>query len=138
MRVAIVGSRGFDFPEAYGILEEAIKESGFEITEVVCGEAPGAGTVGRLWAEDHGIPVVSFPARWDDVSVKGAVVKTNKWGKPYNAIAGKMRNIEMAVYCDAVIACWDRKSPGTRHMIEQSGIRGKKVFVKHYTDTVGI
>lgn len=128
MKVAIVGSRGFS---SYELLEEAIKESGFEITEVVCGEAPGADTIGRLWAEDHSIPVASFPADWKNIDVPGAVIKSNSYGF-YNAIAGKMRNIEMAVYCDAVIACWDQKSPGTRHMIEQSGIRGKKVFVKHF------
>lgn len=80
MRLAIVGSRSFN---NYELLEWAIQDSELTVTEVVCGEAPGADTLGRLWAEDHGIPVASFPAEWDNLEAPGAVVKVNRWGKHY-------------------------------------------------------
>jgi hypothetical protein len=58
------------------------------ITEVVCGEARGADTLGKEWAMRKGIPVKSFPADWD------------KYGKR----AGYLRNIDMAEYADQLIA----------------------------------
>ena len=129
MKVAIIGSRHFN---DYELLEQAIQESGFDITEECCGEASGADTIGRLWAEDHGIPVTSFPADWDNTEVPGAVVKINSWGKKYNAKAGFRRNTEMITYADAVIAMWDGISPGTRHAVREAERLKKPIFVKQF------
>lgn len=100
MRTIIAGSR--DITDMR-LLERAIRESGLVITEVVCGGARGVDQLGYEWAH-HGnnIPVKLFPANWD------------KYGKG----AGYRRNIEMAKYADALIAIWDGKSKGTKHMID--------------------
>lgn len=129
MKVAIIGSRHFD---NYELLEKAVQESGFAITEECCGEAEGADTLGRIWAEVNLIPVTSFPADWDDTNAPGAVVKINSRGKCYNSRAGFNRNTEMINYADGVIALWDGKSPGTRHALREGKRLKKLIFVKQF------
>lgn len=70
-------------------------------TAIICGEACGADRLGKRYAEENGIPVLSFPAEWD------------KYGKS----AGYIRNQQMAVHADALIAFWDGESKGTHNMI---------------------
>jgi hypothetical protein len=117
MKVIICGSRNIHDMQW---LEEAIVSSGFNITEVVCGLAQGADTLGRRWAESRLIPVKPFPAKWKDLSVDSALIKTGKDGQRYNARAGQQRNEAMAQYADACIALWDGYSPGTEHMIRMA------------------
>jgi hypothetical protein len=124
MKVIIAGSR--DITD-FAIIEEAIEESGFEITEVVSGGAKGADQLGEEWAALSNVPVKRFPANWDDIDVEGAVVKTNSWGKEYNAKAGLNRNIDMAEYADALIAI-DLNTTGTNHMINEAKKRELQVF----------
>jgi hypothetical protein len=50
------------------------------------------------------------------------------WGR-FNRGAGKMRNQQMADMGDALIAIWDGKSTGTRHMIECARKKGLGVFL---------
>ena len=111
MKVIIAGSRAIR--DTTPVLE-AIYESGFEISEVVCGMAQGVDRIGQLLAVRAMIPVKEFPADW------------RRLGKS----AGRARNWEMARYADALIAVWDGKSGGTRHMIEAARKQGLKVFVK--------
>ena len=47
MKVIIAGSRGV---EDYALVEEAVKQSGFDITEVVSGTARGVDLLGEHWA----------------------------------------------------------------------------------------
>ena len=110
MKVIIAGSR--DIVDMQ-VLEEALKDSKFTVTEVVCGGARGADTLGRLWAEKHDIPVRMFLAQW------------NKYGRS----AGYRRNDEMAQYGDSLIALWDGQSRGTQHMIQSMNKLNKTVFV---------
>lgn len=72
------------------------------ITEVVSGGARGIDQAGEWWAATKGIPVKVFCADWA-VLGKGA---------------GMHRNVEMAKYADCLVAIWDGKSSGTKHMIE--------------------
>ena len=101
MKVIIAGGRDFN---DYEKLKKAIAQSGWDITEVVSGGAKGADSLGERWASDNGVPVKKFPAKWNDLTQAGSVIKTNKWKKKYNANAGFFRNEEMAVYADALIA----------------------------------
>jgi len=110
MKTVIAGSR--DITD-FDIVQKAIKESGFNITEVVSGKARGIDTTGELWATLNKIPIKTFPADW------------NRYGKK----AGYLRNTEMAEYADALIAIWDGKSRGTEMMIELSQKRKLKVYV---------
>jgi hypothetical protein len=70
--------------------------------EIVSGTANGADKLGEKYANEKGYPIKQFPADWD------------KYGKS----AGYKRNEEMAKYADALIAFWDGKSKGTKHMID--------------------
>ena len=111
MRVIIAGSRDIiDMSE----LEQAIEDSGFDISEVVCGCARGADELGLIWGTNNDIHVKKFPAQW------------NLFGKA----AGKERNIEMARYAGALIALWDGSSSGTAHMIKVAKMQGLKVHVR--------
>lgn len=99
MRVIIAGSRSItDMAQ----LQQAIFDSGYDITEVVCGKARGVDSLGDVWAQGHHIPVKYFPANWE------------KFGKS----AGYRRNEEMAHYADAAIVVWDGSSKGSGHMVD--------------------
>ena len=71
-------------------------------TAILCGKARGADTLGERYAKEHDIPVDYYPAEWD------------RYGKS----AGYIRNEQMAMNSDALIAFWDGKSRGTKHMID--------------------
>lgn len=115
MKVIIAGSRTIT---DYDLVVKAVIESGFTITEVVCGLAKGPDTLGEQYAIENNIPIAYFPADW---SGKGRV-------------AGALRNKQMGDYSDAVIAIWDGKSSGTKHMIDYAKKKGLLVYVKNITD----
>lgn len=126
MKTIIAGSRkGI----VYTDIEEAINLCGWIPTEVVCGEASGADSFGKNWAKLHNVPLVSFPAKWNDLSYQDAIIKTNSFGKKYDAKAGIRRNHQMGDYADALIAVWDGVSRGTKDMIDYSNKKNLKVFV---------
>jgi hypothetical protein len=78
------------------------------IVAVIEGEAPGADTMAREWAEDNGVLPEKFPADWDR----------------YGRAAGPIRNKQMLVEGkpDLVLAfSYDLKtSRGTRNMVTQA------------------
>lgn len=125
MKVIIAGGRDFDDMEA---VRDAVRASGFEITEVVSGacrlslvprdfakRASGADGLGELWAHHNGIKVVRFYA--------------NLWGDW--PACGPKRNTAMAEYADALIAMPGGR--GTTHMISEARKRGLKVYVVNAT-----
>ena len=125
MKVIIAGSRSI---EDIDYIEEAIVKSGFNITEVVSGTARGVDMLGEFWAENNDISIKKFPAKWNDINVSGAVIKRSNFGR-YNVLAGYQRNEQMAEYADALIAVWDGKSKGTKHMIGHMKKINKSVFI---------
>ena len=56
--------------------------------------------------------------------------RTNRVGHVFNASAGLDRNIHMAAYANRVIALWDGKSRGTRHMITLAKLLGRPATVE--------
>lgn len=110
-------------------MTQAIENSGFEITEIFCGDAQGADLLGQTWAELNDIPVRHFPADWKNLKKSNAIVRSNHRGK-YNARAGIDRNEDMAAEADALIAIWDGKSRGTSHMILEAHRQGLRVHVE--------
>jgi hypothetical protein len=110
MKVIIAGSRVITDS---AIVEKAIAEAGFNVSEVVSGHANGVDKVGENWAWRRFIPVRCFPADW------------NRHGKS----AGVRRNEQMAAYAEGLIAVWDNQSRGTQHMIECARIKKLKVHV---------
>lgn len=115
MKVIIAGSRDIDDITA---IEHAVKASGFEITELVSGAARGVDRLGEKWAKANSIPIRQFFPDW--TAGRGA---------------GFIRNAEMAMYGDALIAIWDGASRGTKNMIDNATKRGLKVFVLDLSDT---
>lgn len=115
MKVIIAGSRTIN---DYSLVEKAVKNSGFHITEIVSGCARGVDTLAIRYAEFNEIPIKRMPANWD----------------MYKKSAGYRRNAEMATYADALIAIWDRHSSGTVHMINVAKERGLKVFTHFLGD----
>lgn len=109
MKVIIAGSRTICNPFYVSL---AIKNADFPISEVVCGLAHGVDLFGKLWAEVFHVPVKEFPADWTNLGKR----------------AGYVRNTEMAEYADALIAIWDGKSKGTKHMID---IANQKALLTH-------
>ncbi len=75
MKVAIIGSR--DYPDRTQ-LDQAIAQSGYEITAVLCGGARGPDSWGKDWAEKRGIPVVDYPADWDKYGRSAGMVRNAK------------------------------------------------------------
>ena len=119
IKVIIAGTRDFN---DYSFLKknldyflQGINPNNEEI-EIVSGNARGADKLGERYAKEHNLPVKLFPANWD------------KYGKR----AGYLRNQEMANYADVLIAFWDEKSKGTKHMIDIAKKQGLTVIVVGY------
>ena len=125
LRVIIAGSRKFnDY--------ELLKKSAIEIitkktmlpdlTKIVSGGARGADTLGERFANEIGLEVTRFIPDWDGL------------GKQ----AGYVRNAEMAKFAvednndGLLIAFWDGKSKGTKHMIDLANKYGLEVHVVNF------
>lgn len=111
MKVIIAGSRTIT---DYDCLVRVIEASGFEISEVVCGMAQGVDLLGFRYAQSNNLPIAQFPADWT----------------AHGRAAGHIRNKQMALYADALIALWDGRSKGTGNMITIAVKHGLKVHVE--------
>lgn len=112
MKTIIAGSRDFVSDHwlktvafAVATLQDA---TGKQVSEVVCGGAPGIDNKGALWAKANDIPVKVFEAEWTRLGKK----------------AGPVRNQQMAKYADALILVWDGESRGSRSMLACSEAAG--------------
>lgn len=112
MKVIIAGSRDFN---DYKLLKEKcdLILSDYNDIEIVSGLARGADKLGERYARENKYLIKPFPADW------------NKYG----ISAGYIRNEEMAKYGDFLIAFWDTKSSGTKHMIDLAKQYGLKRMV---------
>ena len=112
MKVIIAGGRTFN---DYDLLcQNCYKAFSLQTEiEIVSGTANGADKLGEKYANEKGYQIKKFPADWD------------KYGKS----AGYKRNEEMAKYADSLIAFWDGKSKGTKHMIDLAKRYSLKVKV---------
>lgn len=109
MKVIIAGSRTIT---DLAIVKAAVKNSGFQITEVVCGGAKGVDTLGAQYAMDNQLSLRTFPADWQ------------KNGKA----AGPLRNMEMAKYAEALVLVWDGHSRGSDNMKRVARVHGLKIY----------
>lgn len=110
MRVIIAGSRDIVNIDYVNI---AMEMCGFVPSIVISGTARGADRLGEQWAQDRDIPIERYPAEWD------------KYGKS----AGYRRNEQMAKSADALVALWDGKSKGTKHMIDIANRENLAVYI---------
>jgi hypothetical protein len=125
MKVIVAGPRDY---YDYDSVCDAIEKSGFDVTEVVSGNAKGVDTSGERWAFESDLPVRLFKADWKNLKQEGARIKENTYGK-YNANAGSFRNGLMAEYGDALVAIIVNGSFGTANMVKQMKEQGKPVYL---------
>jgi len=118
MKVVIAGSRYKDLErkvsfDDYLAVVNAVKNSKFNVTEVISGCAIGVDKLGEKWAVVNNCPIISMPADW------------NRYGKA----AGPIRNRQMAEIADAAVIIWDGKSTGTLNMINEMKRLNKPYFI---------
>lgn len=115
-KIIIAGSRNFNNKELlYKKVDEILSTIDDEF-EIVSGHCRGTDILGELYALDHHINFITFPAFW------------NIYGKS----AGYIRNYKMAKYAGKngiLIAFPIGESRGTRMMIRIAKQIGMKVFV---------
>jgi hypothetical protein len=109
-RVIIAGGRDFN-DEVFFL--ESMKSIDFQIDEVVSGTCSGVDKMGENYANENNIPISRFSPDW----------------KRYKKAAGVIRNKEMAEYATHLIAFWDKKSKGTKSMIDLAEKYGLSVIV---------
>ena len=78
--------------------------------------AKGTDTLAIRYADEHKLTKILFPANW----------------KKYPLIAGFLRNEDMLNIATHLIAFWDNKSSGTKHMIEIAKKKGIPVWIFDY------
>lgn len=110
MRTIIAGSREGATEQD---VENAVNTCGWIPTVIISGTARGADKLGELWAEKNNLDIVRMPANWD----------------LHGKSAGYKRNAEMAAVAEALIALWDGKSKGTKHMIDLALANNLKVHI---------
>ncbi len=117
MKLAIVGSRGFDNYDvlvtwANGVFYMYHSDK----KAVVSGGAKGADSLGYQYAKDNGLDYTLFAANWD------------KHGKS----AGFRRNQQIVDACDMVLAFWDGKSKGTQDTINKAKKAKKPTVIVYF------
>lgn len=120
MRVIIAGGRNFN---DYERLKKVMDNCPYEVTEVVCGKARGADSLGEKWALERGVHIEYFAPDWEGLGKR----------------AGFARNADMAEYaCEngsdngLLVAFWDGASKGTKSMIDLATKKGMLVKVIKY------
>ena len=116
MKLIVAGSRTFT---DYQLLCQTLGPQRHRITEVLHGGTRGADQLGFRWAVKHHIRSRCFAAEWE------------RFGKA----AGPRRNQQLAQAGDVLLAFWDGRSPGTRHIISCMQQLGKPVVVVRFDTT---
>lgn len=117
-RVIVAGGRDFD---DYDLLERKMDYFLSNITGqviIVCGKARGADTLGAQYAKARNYKIAYYPADW----------------KCEGKAAEYVRNLKMAQNADALVAFWNGKSRGTKHMIDTAKNKNLKIRIVRYDD----
>ena len=118
MRLAVIGSRGFD---DYELLEKVLdiiqRGNRLSFDTIVSGGANGADSLAERYAIKNDIKTDIYPADW------------NKHGKS----AGYIRNVDIWDNSDFGVAFWDGESKGTAHSFKLSIKQNKTLFIYNYS-----
>jgi hypothetical protein len=133
MRLAVVGSRDFvRIDRVYEYLDRFAY-----LNCIVSGGARGVDHEAEQWADDNGIPVVSFRPDRDYDGLWGVhrlswacdadYGETVDLGQRYPsfAAAAHTRNGYIVDFCTSLVAFWDGKSKGTEATIQKASAAGK-------------
>jgi hypothetical protein len=116
-KVIIAGGRDYyDYNTLTKICDHMLKNK--VNVEIVSGGAKGADAMGEIYAYSRGYKLTKFPADWENEGRS----------------AGYKRNALMAHHSDALIAFWDGRSKGTKHMIDLATAKGLKVKISYYNN----
>ena len=121
--IRLIISGGRDYSPGWDewlILNGIFKE--YDISEVLSGACPtGVDPFGEYWAKTYAsIPVKQYPADWNNLSIGPVLVRMDKNGKKYNALAGPNRNEKMAQNADAVVLfCGNRGTASMRRLAKK-------------------
>ncbi len=127
MKIAVVGSRKFnDKTLVENLMVEIIR---FDHWTLVSGGASGVDSWAEKYADIMGWNKIILKAKWDDLSYPDVIIKTNKYGKKYDAYAGMRRNQLIVNEADKIVAFWDGKSSGTKSTIDMAIKAGKPIDV---------
>ncbi len=114
MRVLVCGGRDFtDWDYVDQTLGQIHRK--LHITQVIEGGAPGADRLGRRWANENAISLLTFDADWDR----------------YGNRAGPVRNCKMLREGNPELVVAFKGGTGTRHMVgiaEEAGVRVLRRF----------
>ena len=134
LRIIIAGGRDFD---DYSLLRTkviyAVKDVLIKVNQknlipkqqvtIISGTAKGADSLGEQFAKEFELALKQMPAQWD----------------AYGKSAGYRRNVQMAEFAreddnaqGILIAFWDGKSRGTKHMIEIAQKHDLMIYVFNY------
>ena len=106
MKIAIIGSRNIFIDDLGSYLPN-------NVTEIVSGGAKGVDTLAREYAVKNNMVLTEFLPEY----------------AKYGRAAPLRRNIQIIEYADEVLAFWDGKSKGTKHVIDSCKKFSKKVTV---------
>ena len=118
MKLIVAGGRDFVNTQVMiTVLMDLVEKDKIDPNpELVCGMARGADMLAySLWA-NHNMKIHTFPADW----------------KTHPRSAGYIRNAEMGNFADVLVAFWDGKSRGTKHMIDIMQRLNKPVYIVRY------
>ena len=117
MKIIIAGSRTFtDYKKLSEVCDQFLQDQ--TDIEIVSGAYyKGADKLGEQYAKERGFKITQFPADW----------------KRFGRAAGPKRNEQMANYADSLIAFWDGKSKGTKHMIDLAKGSNLKIYIYQIT-----
>lgn len=129
MNLLIAGSRSIKDVDVGKVVGKYLPVS--DVSGVIAGGAVGVDTLAAQWASSIGIEPTIVRPDWLDFETPPVVKKYNRYGSPYNAAAGMIRNSKMLEMADVVLVIWDGESKGSMDTIRKSKAAGKRCFVHH-------
>ena len=119
MRVLVCGGRDYaDAARVSFVLDHYHAQRPFSV--LIHGAARGADALAGVWATLRGVPILDFPAKWDDLEALPCLVKYRRDGVAYNALAGSNRNAQMIAEGKPEIVIAFPGGRGTRNMLMQA------------------
>ncbi len=114
--VIIAGCRNYtDYDGAKLFIDSCLSELRKDHDIIIMsGCSSGADLLGERYAKLNNLKIKHYPPNW------------RRFGRG----AGPIRNRQMAEDCDLLICFWDKKSKGTKSMIECAKKLGKQVEIK--------
>ncbi len=113
-KIAVGGSRSI---ESYELICSVLDNLIMPGDIILSGNAPGADRLGERYAQEHGLEFKIIPSEWEKHGLKATM----------------MRNEVLLKAADCIIIFWDRKSEGSKHMIEIAS-RAKKLLAEVRVD----